>query len=144
VEENIGKFSIFVLNLPHRVDRWNKTSKELGKSSLLRMFSISRYPATIGLSLQMRKLYEENKILSSGYLSAITPKIIHGTDLSPGAVGCALSHRELWNKSSIENRTLLVFEDDIKLAHNFLMIHFLKFCLMSFLMILICSISRIW
>jgi GR25 family glycosyltransferase involved in LPS biosynthesis len=39
--------------------------------------------------------------------------------MTPGAVGCFLSHRRCWEECVRSGEALLIFEDDVVLAPNF-------------------------
>lgn len=47
-------------------------------------------------------------------------EIRRGFTLTPGELGCYASHYLLWERAVRENRSLLIFEDDVALNDNFL------------------------
>ncbi|OLY80864.1 putative inactive glycosyltransferase 25 family member 3 [Smittium mucronatum] len=60
--------------------------------------------------------YANKKIINTLNSTILSEK----TDISPGAIGCWLSHRELWSRIVEENiKSALIFEDDVDLASGF-------------------------
>lgn len=49
---------------------------------------------------------------------AIKVKLLQGYELTPGEIGCFLSHIQAWKLCVEHNRTTLVFEDDFRLTKN--------------------------
>ena len=64
------------------------------------------FPAVDGRMLDKQKLIKEGLIAPD-------------CDYKTGAVGCALSHVNLWKKAADENRIITVFEDDAVATYRF-------------------------
>ena len=92
----------FVINLDRSVNRWALISKQLNKLEI----KFERIPACDGRTISTID-YEHYLDLNAG--------IAHGkAKLTPGEVGCFLSHRECW-KRLVEsgNSYAAILEDDI-------------------------------
>ena len=61
----------------------------------------------------MDKLAKDGKISRSGLLSVWNRRRVLGEYLTPGAVGCILSHAKVWLRVIQDNAPALVFEDDV-------------------------------
>lgn len=97
-------FSVQVINLARRSDRWAKFSGKFAATK----FTIQRFDATDGLAVtlnaQEKQLFEGNTF-----------------HWRAGIVGCALSHYRLWQQL-IQDQTssaYLILEDDLELGKNF-------------------------
>lgn len=99
MEENI-----FVINLARRPERWEKWIQQAQKWGVPKY---QRFNAIDGLTLEMtpeiESLFRNRKEL-----------------ISPGAIGCALSHMFLWLKL-IESQLpyIVIFEDDAQFSSHF-------------------------
>jgi GR25 family glycosyltransferase involved in LPS biosynthesis len=92
---------IHLINLDRSIDRL-ATFKD--RNAHLK--NILRFPAVNGA------LVNRDELVKSGIIT---------DDLSyePGALGCALSHIELWKKAASENRIVTIFEDDVICSLHF-------------------------
>ncbi len=92
---------INLINLDRSVERLRTFTE---RNSHLK--NVVRFAAADGTSVDRATL------LSNGTIAA---------DLAylPGALGCALSHVELWKRASSQNRLLTIFEDDVICSFNF-------------------------
>lgn len=107
-------YDVVVINLAHRTDRKEHIQTQLHKQSISHTF----YEAVNGSKIDIKALdsfiiTDKGKSYAKG-----EQKKKWGLTLTPGAVGCALSHLNLWN-SVQTHKNLVVFEDDIKLCDNF-------------------------
>jgi len=86
----------YVINLNHRKDRFESIDKSLKKINL----EYELFPACDGNKLEM-------------YSNDIAKYFDKNNNLTPGQIGCALSHIKIWEKA-IENnyKYTLVLEDD--------------------------------
>lgn len=102
--ENINQ--IYIINLKHRTDRWDKCIKQLNK------YNITRY---IRFDAIKPDLNEINPIqYSKNNLRINTNYII-------GALGCKLSHLNIIKHARQNNfKQILILEDDFLLADNFI------------------------
>lgn len=94
---------IFVINLPRRADRRATFEQWNAQEGL----AIQFVEAIDGRELQWNELVEKG---------VVAPEAQHFT---AGDLGCACSHKMLWEKSIQENRPVLVCEDDAILCPNF-------------------------
>jgi GR25 family glycosyltransferase involved in LPS biosynthesis len=107
-------YDVVVINLPHRSDRKEHVKNQLHKHSICHTF----YEAVNGKNIDIDNL--DNFIITNKgktYAKGVGKKK-WGLTLTPGAVGCALSHLNLWN-SVQTHKNLVIFEDDIILCDNF-------------------------
>lgn len=107
-------YDIIVINLPQRTDRKAHVLQQLQTQSLHHTF----YEAISGKHIDIGSL--DNFIITQRGKEFVngTRKKKWGLTLTPGAVGCALSHLNLWN-SVQPHKNLVIFEDDIILCQNF-------------------------
>ncbi|CCW61854.1 unnamed protein product [Phytomonas sp. EM1] len=109
----------YVINLDRRPDRWAHISSEIRKRRLSKFFqpgvSVTRVSGIDGSSLDVAELHASGAITELGYQRFLLPveEKLFGMDLTPGAVGCALSHRAVWEKVVAAKQTAaLILEDD--------------------------------
>ncbi len=98
---------IFIINLSHRTDRKAFMGRQLTEFNLEAEF----VEAVDGKNLKPEEatLYDE-----------VTARIRNGKVLSPGELGCALSHRKIYEKMTQESISeALILEDDIVLTKEF-------------------------
>ena len=93
---------IFVINLERSKDRREKFDAFNSK-----YIKYSYYNAVDGKTLIIDKL--EPTIFKKG-----------SKNYSIGAIGCALSHLQLWEKCIELNRPILIMEDDAIVNHDFM------------------------
>uniref|UniRef100_A0A6C0KBD9 Glycosyl transferase family 25 domain-containing protein n=1 Tax=viral metagenome TaxID=1070528 RepID=A0A6C0KBD9_9ZZZZ len=108
----------FVINLDKRKDRFAAFVRNLRNSGF--NITIQRSPAVVGKDLDLSTIplaekaqRELSHVMDSGY------RTMH-YQLTPGAIGCYLSHVKLW-KYILDNNldNVLIFEDDAKVPPNF-------------------------
>jgi GR25 family glycosyltransferase involved in LPS biosynthesis len=116
-----GFDAVFVINLRRRADRMAAMLRQLAACGY-RPDDITRYEAVEGAALRTPALRR------AGFLSKLAMKRlarpeherVWGMDLNPGAVGCALSHVDLWAQiSARELERVLVLEDDCLIPPTF-------------------------
>jgi GR25 family glycosyltransferase involved in LPS biosynthesis len=93
---------VYVINLDHSKDRLKFISNQLIKEGI----SFERYPAINGGLLDKYKLIKEGKLINER--------------ITKGAIGCYLSHYNIWKKELNNGRNILVLEDDVILRKNLL------------------------
>lgn len=108
-------YDIIVINLIHRKDRKLHIQSQLNKQSIAHRF----YEAVQGANINIDSL--DNFIITQRGKEFVNGKRKKkwGLTLTSGAVGCALSHLNLWN-SVQPHKNLVIFEDDIVLCDNFI------------------------
>jgi len=111
-------FDIYVINLVSNKERLNNFTYEYNKSDLsFKTFNV--YPAIVGKELDLTK-YVTIDAHQQILLTEKTGKRIHHYDLTRGAVGCYLSHLNIYKKIAESNKKYgLIFEDDVKIASDF-------------------------
>ncbi|QKM63980.1 hypothetical protein DCO17_01285 [Polynucleobacter tropicus] len=95
---------VFVISLQRSMDRREAVKKQLERFSIPWKF----IDAVDGrLLAQMPPSYQ-----------AIKVKLLQGYELTPGEIGCFLSHIEAWKLCVENDYTTLVFEDDFQVTEN--------------------------
>ncbi len=115
----------FVLNLDRRSDRWAHMSRQIAKAKLAKLTAggvVERVSGIDGRALNVNGLVEEGLITQAGYTRFCLPQDqkLFGMDLTPGAIGCAMGHRKIWQL--VEARRLeraLILEDDVEFSPKF-------------------------
>lgn len=99
----------FIINLDKRTDRWNITSKRLGN---LGFSNLERYKAIEGNRINKDELSRIVTIDAMGPIKKGFRTQHH--HLSIGAVGCYLSHINVWELGHSTNKEpyVIIFEDD--------------------------------
>ena len=99
----------YIINLDKRIDRWNVTSKNLINSgySNLKKFKAIEGNRIDKATLNKLVTHESMKDIKNGYRT-------EHHQLSIGAVGCYLSHINLWELGYDTNKDdyVIIFEDD--------------------------------
>jgi len=105
---------VYVINLDRRPDRWEMAQKTLKRAGFTR---IERVSAVDGKRIDSRQL---DQLLVPDVRSRLGQTRQRHEDLgSVGAVGCYLSHYQVWNIIMESNEPAIVVEDDI-LCHPLL------------------------
>lgn len=108
----------YYINLSSRIDR-NENILNEQKHSFFLKNKLIRYDAIDGKQLNLFQI--TNDILTNKGRNDIISNVVNnwGKDLTHGALGCALTHRELY-KECLENKynSLLILEDDIKINRD--------------------------
>ena len=96
---------VFYINLDKDTDRREHMEKQLTSLG----FEYERFPAVDGRNPEIETDYDEKIALRKNRVA-----------LTPGELGCAMSHRALYEKIVKENIDyMLIMEDDVKLPDNF-------------------------
>lgn len=104
IMENILPIQIYVISLERSVDRRKRVEEQLNKTNIQWNF----LDAVDGYALpQMPSSYQKSKV-----------KRLQGYELTPGEIGCFLSHIKAWDLCLKNNTTTLVFEDDFLVGEN--------------------------
>lgn len=96
---DLPAFVISLSRTPQRLATFRKHNDGLG-------LTISHHEGVDGKEVNLRKLVKWGKITETA-------------NYKPGMIGSALSHGELWQKAVDLGRTILVFEDDVRLRKDF-------------------------
>ena len=89
---------VLVISLERSTDRRDRVRHELKKFSLEWAF----LNAVDGFALKaLPQSYDQSKV-----------KRLQGYELTPGEIGCYLSHMKAWEKCVKQNKITLIFEDD--------------------------------
>jgi glycosyl transferase family 25 len=111
---------IYYINLDRRPDRDNNVKTELGKINY--NGPVERISAVDGRKLIIKDLLDE-LITSEGKNDALNKNAGLYYIMTPGAIGCALSHRNLATKiieEMSDNNYVLILEDDVVLEDDFM------------------------
>lgn len=73
-----------------------------------------------GTSLNLEQLVYRQVLSHEAYIDTNTQNtVVDGVVMTPGAIGCYLSHTHAWTKVIQENRAALVLEDDVFIPQSF-------------------------
>jgi len=104
MQEN-STIQVLVISLERSLERRERVEEQLAKTKLQWTFM----NAVDGYALpQMPSSYQKKKV-----------KRLQGYELTPGEVGCYLSHIEAWKACVSNQKITLVFEDDFVLSPQF-------------------------
>lgn len=108
---------IYYINLDDDVDKKQYFEKEIIKSLLAN--HCERFKAVSGKHIDLRLINDQ--IISSNARKDIELKKqrTYGISLTYGSLGCALSHKLIYEECAASKKPYLVFEDDIILHQNF-------------------------
>ena len=105
-----NNFKMYMVNLDRRRDRYDKTIKALEEYGY---DNIIRFPAVDGKSLSPE--YVKKIVVPEALEPVYEEKRTEHHQLSIGAIGCYLSHINLWSLMIKEHLDyILIFEDDTK------------------------------
>jgi GR25 family glycosyltransferase involved in LPS biosynthesis len=105
---SFDKLKLYLINLEHRKDRFDITNNLLNNYDFI---NVIRYSAINGKNISKDKLIEI--IEPSAMKSILDNYRKEHYELSYGAVGCYLSHINIWKKLEIDNLDyVIIFEDD--------------------------------
>ena len=96
---------IYVINLEHRKDRWEKIQEQFAKNDIS-MTNVIKWKAVNGKDLSNDQLYHYTSKLCYYFCNA-------------GIVGCFLSHLSIW-QDVVKNKynKVLILEDDVQFTYN--------------------------
>ena len=112
--------NIFVINLQRRTDRWNHASKQFLKNGFS-LSQVRRWTALDAARLCQKDSLCFEDILTPRAFSEfrLKSKTSH-EQLSVGAVGCFLSHVQVWEEMVREKiPAAVIFEDDLQFVKKF-------------------------
>jgi len=116
--DNFSDFDTYVINLPTSTERLASFTKQYNASDLS-SFPIQVYPAILGKTLDIQK-YVTPKAYNQILASEKSGLRKYHYELTKGAVGCYLSHLDIYKKIANSDKEYgLIFEDDIELPKNF-------------------------
>jgi GR25 family glycosyltransferase involved in LPS biosynthesis len=112
LQKLFGVDEVWLINLDRRPDRLEKM-----KENIYPLFpNIQRFSAVDSKKMSITDFKE---VVDSKSLPAVLEnKRTYHEELGSGAVGCYLSHVELWMRSLQLNKKILIFEDDTYLMKN--------------------------
>ena len=111
----LDKIEKYLINLNSRKDRFDITNNLLNKYNFK---NVIRYPAVNGKNISKNELIQI--IEPSAMKSILDNYRKKHYDLSYGAVGCYLSHINIWKKFETNNLDyIIIFEDDANPVFNF-------------------------
>ena len=110
---------ISVVNMPEREVRWLRTKDMVYQVPSFKRATVTRIEAVVGRELDLAQLYETSVITEYAYRSLISTRNVTGIYLTPGGLGCFLSHVTIWKKTIELNQPMIVFEDDVYFVDKF-------------------------
>lgn len=134
-QNNQKQPDIYVINLDRMPERFNYVNEQLKHYDInaYRFSAIDVYKLEIKNVKTGHILNKDQKMNLKTYLKqnrydkyevSINGKPLLTLDpskflLSLGEIGCACSHRKIWEKVAVNNLNIIIFEDDIILSENF-------------------------
>lgn len=108
---------IYYINLDKHKDRLSHTHLELSKSKLLN--SAIRFCGVDGSTIDLLEI--DKSIITDSARSDIKSGVqkTFGISLTYGSLGCALSHKKIFEECSSAQKPFLVLEDDFIIDFNF-------------------------
>lgn len=111
-------FDVYVINLISNTERLSSFKHQYDKSDMAWKNYIV-YPAVVGKDLDIVK-YVTPEAYTQLMETDMTNKRKHHYDITRGAVGCYLSHLDIYRKiASSDKKYGLIFEDDVMIASDF-------------------------
>jgi len=111
-------FDVYVINLVSNTERLESFKYQYEKSDLAWKKYIV-YPAVVGKELDIIK-YVTPDAFTQVMETDATKRRKHHYDITKGAVGCYLSHLDIYRKIAASNKKYgLIFEDDVMIATDF-------------------------
>jgi inositol phosphorylceramide mannosyltransferase catalytic subunit len=111
--------AVFFVNLGRRPDRKHIITRELTRSPTIRLIGLHRVPAYDGNAAPLHRLVMAGQMSAVAYDYSRSRRLIKGEYMTPGGLGCLMSHVRVWERVAALNRPAIVFEDDIKLLPEF-------------------------
>lgn len=111
-------FDVYVINMVSNTERLSSFKHQYDKSDLAWKNYIV-YPAVVGKDLDIVK-YVTPEAYAQLIETDITKRRKHHYDITRGAVGCYLSHLDIYRKIATSDKKYgLIFEDDVMIATDF-------------------------
>lgn len=117
--QTVLNFQVMVVNMPNRTTKFYQTVGHLSKSHHFPVQKIERMEGVVGKHLNLDAYFAEGKLDPAAYRSILSTRRVGGVYLTPGGLGCLLSHVQIWKHVTERNRPMVVFEDDVYLSHGF-------------------------
>lgn len=115
LEEPVG---VLVVNLDRRVDRMEAFSTHYSRADIVHQFPLHRMSAVEGKKVDWKLvLTPEARRDMEDFLRTKTRKTHE--QLTPGAIGCYLSHVKAWEWVMKKNQPWIICEDDAALPRDF-------------------------
>ena len=117
--------AVYYINLASRPDRRSYIEKDILTRHRFHDLVplVQRLEGIDGGTVDLLQLHREGKITDRAKERFYTVPLhekLYGMDLTPGALGCAFSHREIWRRIvQRKHRAALVLEDDVELSPKF-------------------------
>jgi GR25 family glycosyltransferase involved in LPS biosynthesis len=111
--------AVYLLNLDRRTDRLQHATAQLARA---RITEYERVSGVDGAKANFAQLRDTGLMTQIGYERLHLPKEqkLFGMDLTPGAVGCALGHRKVWETVVARGHAAaLILEDDVEFHPRF-------------------------
>lgn len=115
----------YCMNLDHRPERWSFVQAQFEKLQM----PVERFSAVNGRQLDVPALSAAGLIAVEALPRYYLPdeQKLFGTDLTPGGIGCAMSHFLIWKDiirrvaagEATDRQAFLVIEDDCEFAEGF-------------------------
>ncbi|CUF00263.1 glycosyltransferase family-like protein, putative [Bodo saltans] len=115
----------FLLNLDRRPDKLQHAQLQMKRAKLNKFIeggNVERVSGVDGSTLNIDTLARDGVVTQMGAERFRLPleQKLFGMDLTPGAIGCALGHRKIWEMIVARNlKSALVLEDDIEFHPKF-------------------------
>jgi GR25 family glycosyltransferase involved in LPS biosynthesis len=107
----------YVVNLDEDKDKLKFFSEQISKTNIKNRYT--RFPAISGKNLDINAI-DDNIITTYARNNIISKKQkMYGISLTYGSLGCALSHKKIWEECVSATGSFLIFEDDIIPHNNF-------------------------
>lgn len=114
------QFDVYLINMDNAKDRLKAFSYVYKQSDLAATHSFIRHAATDGRTLDIRALLTEKAYDEITRAERLSYRSKH-YELTRGAVGCWLSHAQVWyNFLNSDKSVALIFEDDCVLVTDFM------------------------
>ncbi|KNH07010.1 glycosyltransferase family-like protein [Perkinsela sp. CCAP 1560/4] len=116
--------AVYYINLQSRPDRRRHMEKLLDEFSFVRRVPlVERIEGISGEKIDVKELHRTQQITDQAmqrYYKIPLSEKFYGMDLTDGALGCALSHRCVWQKIiARDHKCTLILEDDVELSPEF-------------------------
>jgi len=114
-----GISTVLIVSLNTSLRRRKQTQHNLQSEPLLSKVPAMFVDGVDGTRIDFTKLSESGRISPAGLTSVWNQRTVGGEFLTPGSVGCFLSHRKAWKIAARSQKPVLVIEDDINFRDGF-------------------------
>lgn len=114
----MSEVHVYCINLRKRVDRWRRFASQSAVQDIQQHFKFERVDAVVGKDIDIQN---DKRISIRTKRNILHQKRRDHEDLdSPGAIGCYLSHAQLWKRFLETNEEYcIILEDDALLPDDF-------------------------